>query len=547
MQLSLPDEETTVRAASAGWLNTAVVVASTMMFTITGMHLLPQIAREGAVGQPALVPAFLLNIALLLLAWRRSVELKSTARERDKAQSHAYRLAYRDEATGLFNRRSLADRLERLAGTGESKLTLLLIDLDNFKKVNDLYGHATGDALLRRVASVLCELSPRTACCARLGGDEFAVLLQGDVAGHDPASELAARLLAEFDKPVQIGSTVTSIGASIGLATLGSSSEPAERLLRRSDIAMYEAKSQGRHRFVWFDADMERELELRNELEAEIRQSLLQGRFVPYFQPCIDLDTGEVQGFEVLARWNHPERGLLEPIEFIPVAEATGVISELSFDVMRQALIDARGWPGDLTLSVNISPVQFKDPLLAARILKLLAETGFPPNRLELEITESTLLEDRDVALTTVESLKNQGIRISLDDFGTGYASLTQLRSLPFDRIKIDKSFVSSLMDDQQSNAIVHAIATLGKSLRLPITAEGVETDAVHKRLQSLGCSDAQGYLFGRPLPAGATLDLLGGVPIESLAPDIQPIALALREVIPASKRRRTRGSARRR
>jgi EAL domain-containing protein (putative c-di-GMP-specific phosphodiesterase class I) len=249
-----------------------------------------------------------------------------------------------------------------------------------------------------------------------------------------------------------------------------------------------------------------------------MRAGLAQHQFVPYFQPLIDLDSGELKGFEVLARWNHATRGLLEPADFIDVAEGTGLISHLSMSVMRQALNEARAWPSHLSIAVNVSPVQFRDPMLAQRIVKMLAETNFPAQRLELEITESTLLEDHDLALATVESLKNHGIRISLDDFGTGYASLTQLRSLPFDRIKIDRSFVATIMDDAQSHAIVSAIANLGKNLRLPVTAEGVESACVHGKLQQLGCSDAQGWLFGRPLPAAEARELLGPVDGESAA-----------------------------
>jgi EAL domain-containing protein (putative c-di-GMP-specific phosphodiesterase class I) len=232
----------------------------------------------------------------------------------------------------------------------------------------------------------------------------------------------------------------------------------------------------------------------------------------------MELSSGDVTGFEVLARWNHPTRGVVEPDEFIPVAEATGMISDLSFSVMRAALLRALSWQ-QVTIAVNISPVQFKDPLLAQRVIKLLNETGFPAGRLELEITESAILEDRTMALSIIESLKNYGIRISLDDFGTGYASLSQLRDLPFDRIKIDRSFVASLLDDKQSNAIVHAIATLGKSLHLPITAEGVETETVHRRLQELGCSDAQGWLFGRAIPGQEAADTFFDLPDDTSAP----------------------------
>jgi EAL domain-containing protein (putative c-di-GMP-specific phosphodiesterase class I) len=272
---------------------------------------------------------------------------------------------------------------------------------------------------------------------------------------------------------------------------------------------MYEAKRLGRNCLAWFNEAMELELARRNGIEADMRLGLAEGRFVPFFQPLIDIGSGELNGFEVLARWLHPTRGLVEPDEFIPLAETTGLISDLSFAVMRQALFAAREWPGHLTIAVNVSPVQFKDPLLAQRILKILSETGFPCGRLELEITECAIMDDSELALSTITSLKNQGIRISLDDFGTGYASFAQLRSLPFDRIKIDRSFIASLLGDEQSCAIVHSIVTLGKSLRLPITAEGIETSQIYARVCELGCTDAQGWLFGKAMSAGDVAGLI--------------------------------------
>jgi predicted signal transduction protein with EAL and GGDEF domain len=275
----------------------------------------------------------------------------------------------------------------------------------------------------------------------------------------------------------------------------------AEECLRRSDIAMYAAKRAGRNCQVWFDQKMERELLARTQLEDEIRSAIAAGEFVPFYQPQIDLGTGELNGFEVLARWRSPAKGLLEPADFMDVAEASGLVSELSLSVMSQAFREARDWPSHLKIAVNISPVQFRDSHLAERILKLLTEASFPPARLEVEITESSFLEDRDSALTIVESLKNMGVTISLDDFGTGYASLSQLQSLPFDRIKIDKSFVTSLLSDAQSDAIVSTILSLGRALQLPITAEGIEDKGTKDRLSNLGCSDGQGWLFGKAVP----------------------------------------------
>ena len=270
------------------------------------------------------------------------------------------------------------------------------------------------------------------------------------------------------------------------------------------------AKRAGRNRQIWFDQQMEQELLDRTRLEDEIRAGIEAGEFVPYYQPQIDLESGGLIGFEVLARWQSPSKGLVEPVEFMNIAEGSGLISALSLSVMRQAFHEVRNWPSHLKIAVNISPVQFRDSQLAERILKLLAETNFPGNRLEVEITNSSFLEDRETALTIVESLKNMGVTISLDDFGTGYASLSQLQSLPFDRIKIDKSFVSSLLADSQSDAIVSTILSLGHALKLPITAEGIEDDGTKDRLKNLGCSDGQGWLFGKAVPGDVVRATLG-------------------------------------
>jgi predicted signal transduction protein with EAL and GGDEF domain len=319
---------------------------------------------------------------------------------------------------------------------------------------------------------------------------------------------LAEKLLAELAQPILLDGRTAHVSASVGVAEFEGHANGSEGLLRRSDIAMYEAKRLGRNRCVSFDAEMGSQLDRRSRLEAEMRDGIANGEFVPFYQPQFSLGGEELKGFEVLARWNHPERGLLEPDEFITIAEDSGLIASLSMSVMRRALMETLNWQG-VSIAVNISPLQFRDPLLAQRILKVLTEVGFPPARLELEITESSIVENPDQALATVTSLKNAGIRLSLDDFGTGYASLTQLKSLPFDRIKIDKSFVAALLSDAQSSAIVSTIATLGQSLQLPVTAEGVETEAVRARLEHLGCADGQGWLWGKAVPAEFAEQLL--------------------------------------
>ena len=481
--------------------NTAIAFAALGAFVFGGIELAPHLASMTiAEANPNLVGAFILNIALILFAWRRSIDLRVALDKLDAVESGSYVLTYKDELTKLFNRRYFNEHLETLAGADCSRLTLVLVDIDHFKRVKDQHGHAACDQLLAQCAGLIEKAAPQAACCARLGGDEFAVLLEGDAALPEAATALAGRLLEAFRVPIAMGATNVGVSVSVGLSSLDETCPDARLLLRRSDIALHEAKRRGRDGFAWFDNAMELELARRNAVEADMRLGLVEGQFVPYFQPLVDIGSGELKGFEVLVRWMHPTRGIVEPDGFIPLAEKVGLIPDLSFAVMRQALLVARPWPAHLTIAVNISPVQFRDPILAQRILKLVAETGFPAHRLELEITESAIVDNTALALATITSLKNQGIRISLDDFGTGYASLAQLRSLPFDRIKIDRSFIASLLRDEQSEAFVRSIVTLGQSLRLPITAEGIETSQIYARVCELGCTDAQGWLFGKAM-----------------------------------------------
>jgi len=453
-----------------------------------------------------LTVAFLLNIAVILFAWRRSKDLQAALAANEAAQQSAHDSAFVDHVTGLANRRELMRVLpdNDLRGKGS---TLLLLDLDFFKKVNDLYGHVVGDEVLKNVAKVIQSCAPEGSCCARLGGDEFAVLVPP--LGDRVVSKSVAAIIRSIAEPLPLGTATVHVSASVGISRI-EPGKTAEECLRRSDIAMYSAKRAGRNCSIWFDSNMEQELIARTKLEDEIRSAVEAGEFIPFYQPQMDLGTGELTGFEVLARWNSPAKGLLEPAAFMDVAEASGMISELSLSVMTQALTEARDWPGHLKIAVNISPIQFRDPHLAERILKLLTETNFPPSRLEVEITESSFLEDRETALAIVESLKNMGVTISLDDFGTGYASLSQLQSLPFDRIKIDKSFVTSLLSDRQSDAIVSTILSLGRALHLPITAEGIEDVGTRNRLSQLGCSDGQGWLFGKAVSGDAIRATLG-------------------------------------
>jgi diguanylate cyclase (GGDEF)-like protein len=512
------------RVNDTRWITGTVALLAIAVFAISGSQVVPALlpSNAGAELDPRHVTAFLLNIALVLFAWRRSEQLKTTFAQRDAAERRAYDLAYYDEVTGLLNRRHLKQVLADPGPANSRASALILIDLDNFKKINDVYGHAVGDELLVVTAQRLQAACPADAVCVRLGGDEFAVLLRGPSARKELPVQLAERLLEELNKPIKLGRTETAVGVSIGIAALDKPSGDSNWLLKRADIAMYQAKKLGRNCCVPFDAAMELELERRSALEGEMRKGIEAGEFVPYFQPIVDLPNGAVRGFEVLARWQHPTRGLLEPPEFLEIAETTGMISELSFGVMHEALAIAAKWPSRYTIAVNLSPVQFNDPLVAARVMRVLAATGFPPGRLEVEVMEKSLLDDHSSALAALTSLRNSGVSVVVDDFGIGYASLTQLESLPFDRMKIDRNFMATLQDDNQCGAFVRAISAIGKGLKVPITAEGVESASVQAQLAELGCADAQGWLFSKALSAEQVrLGLFSEAPTEVAdAPD---------------------------
>jgi diguanylate cyclase (GGDEF)-like protein len=497
-------------------LTGGIVLAAIVMFVGTGGQLLSStISMLSGVGGGAdrtLTIAMLLNIALILFGWRRYRDLSNEVNERTAAEQRAQSLAIRDPLTGFYNRRAISDQggaLMTSAFRRHKAVALLMLDLDHFKNVNDVHGHAVGDALLKTVAAEIATLMPPSALTARLGGDEFACIFAFDHGHPEVVERVSQAIVSRLAQPFDADGVLVHISVSCGIARSESDCSDVDSLMRRADIAMYAAKHQGRNRHSWFDASMERELQARSELEDGMRRGVPIGEFVPFFEQQIDLTTGRLHGFEMLARWEHPTRGLVSPEIFIPIAEETGMIADLSLAVMRMAFVEARNWDSSLTLSVNISPIQLKDPWLAQKIVKLLTETGFPATRLEVEITESSLFENLALAQSIVGSLKNQGIKLALDDFGTGYSSLAHLRALPFDRIKIDKSFVTSILDNAESAAIVNAIAKLGDSLNLPVTAEGIEDAAIEERLRQLGCHKGQGWYYGRPTPIAQTRTLL--------------------------------------
>jgi diguanylate cyclase (GGDEF)-like protein len=496
-----------IRIASSHLITSCATAAAILLFVGLGSQVLPP--AFGGARLPAdsgLKMAFLLNIAIILFGWRRSKDLKDALEAYEKADRLAERNANTDPTTGLSNRREL---LQSISEALEAKRpgVVLLLDIDHFKRVNDLHGHVAGDQLLKSVAEALTRAAPDGACCARTGGDEFAILLDGDSASA--AEDVANAILARLATPVFVSGAQVQVSVSIGLAALGKLRKE-EDVLRHSDVALYAAKRAGRNQSAWFDEQLDHELSDRLSLEEDMRAGIAKGEFVPFFQPLIDLASRDLVGFEALARWRSPSRGLVEAEHFIEVAESTGLVGALTMSVMEQALTDARTWPSHLKIAVNISPVQFRDARLAAQIIKVLTQTGFPASRLEIEITEASLLEDREQVITIIKSLKNLGVSVSLDDFGTGYASLAQVNSLPIDRIKIDKSFISTIVKSEQTAAIVGTIASLGHTLNVPITAEGVESEQIRSALKAFGCSEAQGWLFGRAVSADSVRTFLG-------------------------------------
>jgi diguanylate cyclase (GGDEF)-like protein len=501
-----------------------IATAAIIMFVGTGGTVLPQVIRSlagaGLGPEKALTNALLLNIALIIFGWRRYRQLALEVQERRKAEEQARLLAETDPLTGCLNRRTVSEATTALIEAGAERgevVALVMIDLDNFKQINDFNGHSTGDMVLRECAQRIAALMPNRSLLSRLGGDEFACVVPFDPKHPETIDNLAAALIEAVAQRSEINGSGIEITASLGLTRSDfprAESEVADAptLLHMADIAMYHAKRQGRNRYYWFDAPMQNELRFRREIEAGIRRGIRTGEFVPFYEQQIDLLSGELTGFEMLARWNSPTLGVVSPEIFIPIAEEIGAIAELSEGVIAQALEDAKSWDPKLTLSVNISPLQMRDPWFAQKILKLLVEANFPAHRLEIEITESCLHENIGDVRALVTSLKNQGIRISLDDFGTGYSSLTQLRSLPFDRIKIDRTFVTNLTDSSDSAAIVDAVTRLGRDLGLPVTAEGIENKAILDRLRQYGDIKGQGFLYGQPQPASETRDRLASL-----------------------------------
>ena len=500
-----------------------IAFAAMILFVGTGGTVMPQMiaAWRGLAAQPDLVitNALILNIALIILGWSRYKALQAELQERRISEEEARKLADIDPLTNCYNRRSIGPAMENQLVEARAKgraLAVILVDLDNFKQVNDLNGHATGDRVLQATAERMADVLPGHALLARLGGDEFACSVCYAPSEQEKVEKLTRRLIDNVAKPLQVGDLSIEITMSVGVA--GSEAVDREygqwassqQVMHKADIAMYHAKKKGKNRFCWFEPAMEYELRFRNELESGIRRGVANGEFVPYYEQQIDLDSGTLVGFEMLARWHSPELGTVNPDIFIPVAEEIGLIAELSEGLIVQAIEDAKDWHPDLTLSVNISPIQLRDPWFSQKLLKLLVEHNFPPSRLEIEITESCLHNDIGMVRTMITSLRNQGVKVSLDDFGTGYSSLAQLRSLPFDRLKIDRSFIREVRQSEAGSKLVDAIVSMGEGLQMPITAEGIESGDILEIMQRMGRIKGQGYHYGRPEQAHQVLERLG-------------------------------------
>lgn len=539
--MPMSGDETRFGRAERDLVALGIAVSAIILFVGTGGSVLPEVvaaftsAGEGP--NKLLVNALLLNIALIIFGWRRYRQLTHEIAERRNAEERARRLAEIDPLTGCLNRRSMAAATENLrqrAKENGEAVAYAMIDLDNFKQINDFHGHTIGDSVLLELAQRISAQLPRNALLARLGGDEFAFVVTYDRKRRELLDKVLTRLFEVVGAPFELGEKKIRPTMSIGIATDFDENDPAaqardaEALMHRADVAMYHAKNNGKNRYFWFEPSMETEVKFRNELEAGIRAGLENNEFVPFYEQQVDVDTGRLAGFEMLARWRSTPLGLVGPEIFIPIAEEAGLIGDLSEQLMAQAFRDARDWDQHLTLSVNISPCQLRDPWFTQKLVKLLEDSGFPPQRLEIEISESCLHENFSLISKIVTRLRAIGIKISLDDFGTGYSSLEQLRALPFDRIKIDRVFIRELRHTPKASNVVEAMVSLGRGLDLPMTAEGIEDHAILDTVRRIGKLKGQGYIYGMPEAAEQVAERLAAMRAagsEMLASTVSPAA----------------------
>ncbi|WP_105436750.1 bifunctional diguanylate cyclase/phosphodiesterase [Neorhizobium sp. T25_13] len=487
-------------------------VAAAAMLLLVGCiaydDLLLRLVQSISAGKTHLIIIVLIVAGLASFAYSvlRILDMRNEMMSRRKAFDAADHIATHDHLTKLpnryaFDRFVLSHPDERQQETDEDNgpqtATVFSIDLDGFKKVNDLLGHQGGDILLKEVSRRICALA-QYECVFRFGGDEFVAVARNL---SPEKEELFAQLLIHsVSRPVRIGTLLTEVGASVGYARLPDHGSSLEEVCHRSDVALYEAKSRGHNQYCLFQPEMQEKVSERAKLEGDLRRAIDEGKIDPFYQPLINLRTGEICGFEALARWNK-DGVFVSPQQFIAVAEETGLITTLFEQLLSKACRDAQLWPGTLSLSFNVSPVQMEDRLLVSRVLHILQQTGLQSSRLEIEITENALIDDPDLAAATIDQFHAAGIQVALDDFGTGYSSLAQLARFKFDKIKIDKSFVSSFTHNDKNAKIIDAVLGLSRSLNLKTTVEGIEENAQLAYFLGQGCDIGQGYIFGKAMP----------------------------------------------
>ncbi|MCP4071112.1 MAG: EAL domain-containing protein [Hyphomicrobiales bacterium] len=433
---------------------------------------------------------------------QRNEELSLESERRQISEEKLHYMAFHDSLTGLLNRQGFRDILSHAFDnmpTTNVEPALLFVDLDAFKSVNDVYGHEIGDKLLSQVADRLSELVGPDISVCRLGGDEFAIVTQFE---NQPVKSMliAEQIVEQMNLPFIVEGKSLTIGASCGVARASQFDEDLDGLIKAADLAMYHAKSNGRCGAVLFENRMFEEQEERRALEIDLHHAIQNSEFEVFYQPLVNVESNEISGFEALVRWPHKTRGIMSPDAFIPLVEEMGLINELGNWVLRSACEEAIKWPSNINVAVNLSPNQFKNDSLLATLVNVLATTGLNPNRLELEITESALLDTEKRTIKTLESIQELGVRISMDDFGTGYSTLSYLQDFKFDKIKIDKCFVQGMEENVSDEAIIEAIVKLSDSIGMGTTAEGIETDSQLKCIMDRGCTEGQGYLFSRPL-----------------------------------------------
>jgi diguanylate cyclase (GGDEF)-like protein len=479
-----------------------------VIFAFAHFYDLPPVLLQFGLGltewmDDAIFVVFLLSIGLIVYGYRRYNDLSREITGRIAAEEEALKLARHDPLTGLPNRRFFEERLQEclLAAAPQKMLAVLMLNLDGFKTVNDTHGHAVGDKALSEFARRASVILRDDAFLARIGGDEFAIIMPV-VGTPEDAASLALRIIATASEPMMMDAAVVQFGVGVGIAVSPNDGDQGDDLMRRADRALYRAKSAGRSMVRFFETEMDSVIERRALIERELRAAIPANRIIPYYQPLVALDTTRIIGFEALARWESESLGFIAPDVFILIAEETGLINELGDQLFRRACTDAKNWPANFVLAFNVSPIQLRDPTLALRLLSILAQTGFSPRQLEIEITETALVESVTVAQTVIDQLRQAGVRIALDDFGTGYATLSQLLSFHIDKIKIDRSFVSGLENIEEGRVIIRAILGLAKGFGLTTTAEGIEDLEQLAYLKAHGCTEGQGYFFSKAIPA---------------------------------------------